>query len=107
MLESDIVITNPPFSLFRDFSNWLLNDDKKFIIIGREGAVMYRDYFSYILDNKVWPRYTKVKEFLVVNDNNELSNKKFGNIGWWTNIEMTKRNDELHLFEIYNSKDYD
>lgn len=52
--ESDIIITNPPFSLFREFVNWILEKDKKFIIIGHQNATSYKEIFPLIKDNKIW-----------------------------------------------------
>ncbi len=61
--ESDIVVTNPPFSLFREYVAQLMEYEKKFLIIGNQNAVTYKDFFPLIKENKVWmgykPRYSK------------------------------------------------
>jgi len=105
--KSDLVITNPPFSLFRVFVEQLIEFEKKFIIIGPEGVMTYKDFFPLIKENKVWTGYTKVKEFITVGETGEMKTKKFGNVCWWTNIETTKRTNGLFLFKKYSKKDYD
>lgn len=107
MKGSDVIITNPPFSLFRDFIQLLVDIKLKFIIIGPKGAIQYKDYFPLVKENKVWAGYTNVKEFIAVTPDNKITRKKFGNIGWWTNVETNKRKEELFLFEKYNKRKYD
>lgn len=100
--ECDIVVTNPPFSLFREYVAQLIEYKKKFIIIGSLNAITYKETFKLIKDNKIWLGNSSPKEFL--QPDGEI--KKFGNIYWFTNLEHKKRNEELILYKEYNSKDY-
>lgn len=100
--ECDIVVTNPPFSLYREYIAQLIEHDKKFIVIGSYNAVKYKEIFPLIKDNKLWLGYNSVKEFVQPNG----SIKKFGNIVWYTNIETQKRKEELILYKTYNEIDY-
>lgn len=95
--ECDIIVTNPPFSLFREFVNQLIEYDKMFIVIGNKNAITYKETFSLIKDNKLWLGYTSPKEFLQPDN----TFKKFGNIGWFTNVEIDKRNEEVILYRKY------
>lgn len=100
--ECDIVVTNPPFSLFRDFLAWILAAEKQFLIIGSQNAFTYKEVFPLIRDDKIWMGYNMVKEFYQPDG----SIKKFGNICWFTNLPSMKRNEELVLVKKYNSIDY-
>lgn len=100
--EADIVVTNPPFSLFREYIAQLMKFNKKFIIIGSYNAVPYKDIFPLIRDNKLWLGVNSVKEFYKPDG----SNQKFGNICWYTNIVNNRRNDNLLLSEIYIPNNY-
>ena len=100
--EADIVITNPPFSLFREYVKQLIDYDKKFIIIGNMNAISYKEIFSYIKENKLWLGITSPKEF--IQPNGEI--KKFGNILWYTNLVHYKRTEPLDLFRKYSIEDY-
>ena len=61
--ESDIVITNPPFSLFREFVKWVMDADKKFLILGNKNAITYKEIFPYLKENKMWLGYTSPAVF--------------------------------------------
>ena len=100
--EADIIATNPPFSLFRDFITILLERDKKFIIIGNMNAITYNEVFPSIRDNKLWLGTQYVKEF--VSDSGET--KKFGNILWYTNLDYKKRHEPLILYKNYSEEEY-
>jgi len=100
--ESDIVITNPPFSLFREYISQLMEYNKKFLIVWNDNAITYKWIFNLIKENKVWLGYWKVKEFKQPNWNIQ----KFWNVGWYTNLETTKRNEELILYKNYNENEY-
>lgn len=95
--ECDIVCTNPPFSLFREFMNWIMVANKQFLIIGNQNAFTYQEIFSLIKDNKIWVGYNMVKEFYQPDG----SIKKFGNVCWFTNLLNTKRNEEIVLTKSY------
>lgn len=100
--QADIVVTNPPFSLFREYAAQLMEHEKKFLIIGNDNAIAYKDFFVYIKENKVWAGYSKVKEFKQPNG----TTKKFGNVGWYTNLDTTKRHEKLTLYKKYNATEY-
>ena len=100
--EADIVVTNPPFSLFREYVAQLMQYGKKFLIIGNGNAVTYKEIFPLIKENKLWLGITSVKDF--IQPNGEI--KKFGNICWFTNLEHKKRNEELILYKHYNPTEY-
>lgn len=101
--ECDVVVTNPPFSLFREYVAQLMEYGKKFLIIGSMNAITYKEIFPYIKNNELWLGVNWVKDF--IQPNGEI--KKFGNICWYTNILHTKRNEEIdNLTKKYNEKDY-
>ena len=100
--QADIVITNPPFSLFREYVKQLMDYDKKFIIIGNQNAITYKEIFPYIKDNKLWLGYNFVKSF--IQPNGEV--KKFGNILWYTNIPHDKRNWPMDFYRTYKPELY-
>ena len=100
--QADIVVTNPPFSLFREYVKQLMDYDKKFIIIGNQNAITYKEIFPYIKDNKLWLGYNFVKSF--IQPNGEV--KKFGNILWYTNIPHDKRNWPMDFYRTYKPELY-
>lgn len=100
--EADIVVTNPPFSLFRQYVAQLMQYGKKFLIIGNMNAITYKEIFPYIKNNELWLGITPIKDF--IQPNGEL--KKFGNICWFTNLEHSKRNEELILYKHYSPTEY-
>lgn len=100
--ESDVVVTNPPFSLFREYVAQLMEYGKKFLIIGPQNAVTYKDIFPHIKNNKLWLGTSLVKEF--IQPNGEI--KKFGNIRWYTNITHQKRNTPIDLYKEYKEDKY-
>lgn len=114
--EADVVVTNPPFSLFREYVAQLIGYNKKFIIVGAKTAIGYKEIFKLIKENKIWLGYNpKLKVFRVPNDyegkllvveNGIKYVKNVGNIGWFTNIETSKRQEELELYKKYNPIDY-
>lgn len=100
--ECDIVVTNPPFSLFREYVAVLMEHQKKFLIIGNKNAITYKEFFPLLKDDKVWIGCTNVKEFLQPDG----SIKKFGNIGWFTNLDVAKRHEKLILWKNYTPEEY-
>lgn len=98
----DIVITNPPFSLFREFIAQLIEYNKQFLVIGNLNAAKYKEIFPYIANNQLWLGYNAVHTFK--QPNGEL--KKFGNIYWYTNVDTDKRHQPLMLDKKYDSKNY-
>lgn len=100
--EADIVVTNPPFSLFREYVAVLMEHKKKFLIIGNKNAITYKEFFPLLKDDEVWIGCTNVKEFLQPDG----SIKKFGNIGWFTNLDVAKRHEKLILWKQYTPEEY-
>lgn len=115
--EADIIITNPPFSLFREFLAWILEADKKFVILGNMNAITYKEVFPYLQDNTMWLGYKSLNQdmyFNVTDDYKQwlLENKKEGSaykvidgvvMGrlasacWFTNVDHGKRHEKLVL----------
>jgi hypothetical protein len=100
--QSDIVVTNPPFSLFREFIAQLIEYNKKFLVIGSMNAITYKDVFKLIKDNKLWLGVSYPKNF----KQPDGSLKKFGNINWYTNLQHNKRNQKLNLTEDFDTEKY-
>lgn len=101
--QADIVVTNPPFSLFREYMAQLIEFNKKFLIIGNINAITCKEIFPLLKENKIWLGYTSPKQFL--QPNNGI--KKFGNILWFTNLEHKKRHDKIDLRgNFYNPEKY-
>ena len=100
--ECDVVVTNPPFSLFREYVAQLMEYGKKFLIIGSMNAITYKEIFPYIKNNELWLGMNWVKDF--VQPNGEV--KKFGNICWYTNIGHSRRNTELDLYKKYSADEF-
>ena len=112
--EADIVVTNPPFSLFRDYIATLVQYDKKFLVIGNQNAITYKEIFPLIKENKLWTGNNMVKTFRVpqvTNKNCEVLPNgeiiaKFGSICWFTNLDIKKRHEEIILYKKYNEEEF-
>ena len=91
--EADIIITNPPFSLFREFMNWILEANKKFAIIGNMNALNYREIFPNVKENKMWIGGSGVVAKIYLKPDGSF--QKMGNTCWFTNIEHGKRHKPL------------
>lgn len=119
--EADIVVTNPPFSLFREYVAQLMDYDKKFLIIGSQNAITYKETFQLIKENKIWTGVDNGgTKWFQVPDDYEIkteSRKKvvdgvkyfsMGSIYWFTNLDITKRHEDITLFRIYagNEENY-
>ena len=100
--EADIVVTNPPFSLFREYVAQLMEYGKKFVIIGNMNAITYKEFFPLLKENKVWLAYTSPKTFLQPDG----SEKKFGNVVWYTNLDIRKRHEPIDLVEHFSKDKY-
>lgn len=100
--EADIVVTNPPFSLFREYISQLQEYKKDFLIIGNLNALTYKDIFKLIRENKIWLWHTSPKEFLQI----DKTTKKFWNVCWFTNLETQKRHEDMILYRAYDPWDY-
>ncbi len=116
--EADIVCTNPPFSLFREYLAQLMKYEKKFLIIGNQNAITYKEIFSLIMQNRLWlgnksgdmaftvpdsyePRATRYWQ-----DNTGQKWRSMGNICWFTNLDHKKRHEAIILYKKYDSKEY-
>lgn len=100
--EADFIITNPPFSLFIDFFDWILEAKKQFLIIGSENNISYKNIFPLMKDNKIWLG-TSLPQLFVVPDYIEGKNvkiidgiryQKHGNTCWFTNIDHGRRHEK-------------
>ncbi len=116
--EADIVVTNPPFSLFREFVAQLISYDKKFLVIGNQNAIHYKDIFTLIKDNKIWlgykfgdmsfkvPEYFEPKATRYWVDENGQKWRSLGNVCWFTNLNIQKRQEEMILYKQFSSDEY-
>ncbi len=118
--EADIIVTNPPFSLFREFVALLMKYNKQFLIIGNVNAITYKEIFPLIKENKVWlgPSITSGDRKFHVPDDYELkaagcgideNGKKFirvKGVRWFTNLDHNKRHEPLDLYKHYTPEEY-
>ncbi|MBO7073343.1 MAG: adenine-specific methyltransferase EcoRI family protein [Bacteroidales bacterium] len=113
--EADIVVTNPPFSLFREYVAQLMKYEKKFLIIGNENNVTYKEIFPLLMNNTIWLGCKSGSQQFEVPMSFEKNNTyikegrkyaKFGNICWFTNLDHNKRHDKLDLYKHYTPEDY-
>lgn len=114
--EADIVVTNPPFSLFREYVSQLIEYDKKFIIVGHQNAIKYKEIFPLIRDNKIWLGYgfkggaahfinKHYVDYAIANDRKEGMIRVSG-VHWFTNFEISKRHEDLILYKKYTPEEY-
>ena len=123
--QADIVVTNPPFSLFREYVAQLIKYDKKFLIIGNKNAITYKEIFPLIKENRMWVGFQPMSVDMVFDIPKEqqeelLRNSKNGSKYrivngvvkgrsasiWFTNIEHSKRHEKLPLYKQYNPAEY-
>lgn len=112
--QADIVVTNPPFSLFREYVAQLMKYEKKFVIIGNQNAIHYKEIFPLMQENKLWTGYTAPKLFRIPNTAEGKSVKiidgvkyqQFGNIRWFTNLDIAKRHEKMILYQKFNCEEY-
>ena len=115
--EADIVVTNPPFSLFKDYISQLVYYDKKFLVIGRETSITNKTVFQLLKDNKVWLGYNNGDMEFVVPDyyeprktryreENGIKYRSLGNACWYTNLDISKRHEDLVIFKQFNPDNY-
>ena len=117
--EVDIVVTNPPFSLFREYLAQLIEYDKKFIIIGNLNAITYKETFKLIKENKIWlgqsihsgDREFRVPEYYPLNsvgnriDENGNKYIRVKGVRWFTNLDYKERHEDLILFKSYKGNE--
>ncbi|MDR2694699.1 MAG: adenine-specific methyltransferase EcoRI family protein [Chitinispirillales bacterium] len=117
--ESDIVVTNPPFSLFREYVAQLVENDMKFLIIGDLNALSYKDVFMLIRDNKIWlgidnggtkwfqvPYHYEIKTQSRIKIENGVKYFSKGSIVWFTNLDHVKRHENMILSKSYSTENY-
>lgn len=128
--QADIVVTNPPFSLFREYLRLIIEHDKKFLIIGNQNAITYKETFPLLMGNKVWLGYHSGHTLFAVPETYEIPGhfdgsdrarirgagykvdengrlwRDLGNICWYTNLDHRKRHESLVLFKRYTPEDY-
>ena len=116
--QADIVVTNPPFSLFREYVGQLMKYKKKFVIVGNQNAITYKEIFPLIQDNRIWlgsalafakfrvPDYYEPRATRFWVDETGQKWRSMGNICWFTNLDIAKRHEELIMYKTYNSNDY-
>ncbi len=116
--QADIVVTNPPFSLFREYVPTLMKYGKKFLILGNQNAITYKEIFKYIKENKIWlgykagdmsfkvPDYYEPRETRYWQDENGQKWRSMGNICWFTNLDIAKRHEDLVLYKKYSESEY-
>lgn len=118
LTQADIIVTNPPFSLFREYVAQLIEHDKKFLIIGGQNALTYKEIFALMKDNKMWlgynfgnmefkvPDYYEPKETRFWIDENNQKWRSLGNICWFTNLDHSKRHEDIILYKNFIEEDY-
>lgn len=118
--QADVVVTNPPFSLFREYVAQLVQYDKKFIIIGDKNSITYKEIFKLVKENKIWLGYSihsgevnflVSKEFYKQNPSRCKINAdgqpyKGMGIRWFTNIDTSQRHEDLILYKKYTPEEY-
>jgi len=114
--QADIVVTNPPFSLFREYVAQLIEYDKNFIIIGHQNALTYKEIFPLIKENTLWLGYgfkggaahfinTQYKDYASADDHQEGMIRVSG-VTWYTNFDISKRHEDLILYKQFNSDEF-
>lgn len=114
--QADIVVTNPPFSLFREYVSQLVEYGKKFVIVGHQNAISYKEIFKLIQENKVWLGYgfkggaghfinKHYTDYATATDRKEGMIRVSG-VHWFTNLDISKRHENLILYKNYNEEDY-
>ena len=113
--EADIVVTNPPFSLFREYVAQLMKYEKKFIIVGHQNAITYKEIFPLIKENKMWLGYgfkggaahfVSPYEDVATAGDHRRGMIRVSGVNWFTNLEIPKRHEELILYHTYSPEEY-
>ncbi len=100
--QCDIVVTNPPFSLFREYLSQLIEYDKQFLIIGNINSISYKECFELIKENKMWLGYNTVRHFQQPDGTIYETARSF----WYTNLDIQKRHENLILYKKYTPEEY-
>lgn len=118
--QADIVVTNPPFSLFREYVAQLMEYKKKFLIIGNQNAISYKEIFPLLKENKLWlgksihsgDREFRVPDYYPLNaagfriDENGIKYIRVKGVRWFTNLDYKERHEDLFLYQSYNADEY-
>lgn len=116
--HADIVVTNPPFSLFREYIAQLVKHDKRFLVVGNQGAINYKDIFNLILSGNIWLGHNNGDMAFKVPDHYEPRKTRYwvddegkkwrslGNACWFTNMDISKRHEDLILYKKYTPEEY-
>lgn len=122
--QADIVVTNPPFSLFKEYLAQLVAHDKKFVIVGNKNAVTYKEVFTLIQENKMWIGHTPMGKETLFNVPPEVGEELLAKRGdrswtlvdgvvmaraqscWFTNLDISKRHEDLILYKHYDPNEY-
>ena len=116
--QADIVVTNPPFSLFREYVAQLIKYGKKFLILGNQNNITYKEVFPLFMKNQIWlgykagdmafrvPADSEPRDTRYWQDNAGQKWRSLGNICWFTNLDIKKRHEELILFRKYSHEEY-
>ena len=114
--QADIVVTNPPFSLFREYVGQLIKYDKNFIIVGHQNAISYKEIFSLIKENRIWLGYgfkggaahfinTHYEDYAAAGDHKKGMIRVSG-VVWFTNLDIQKRHEEIVLYKTYTPEEF-
>lgn len=113
--EADIVVTNPPFSLFREYVAQLIEYGKKFIIIGNQNSIICKEIFPLLKNNQLWLGfgfkggaghfYSSYQDTATASDHREGMIRVSG-VNWYTNLDISKRHDEIILYKNYSPESY-
>ena len=126
LTQADIVVTNPPFSLFREYVAQLVEYGKQFLIIGSQNAITYKELFLQIKDNRLWLGVTPKGQDMLFDVPEEYAQQltatkregsayrlvdgvvkgRLGNAAWFTNLDHAKRHEELILYKRYSPEEY-
>lgn len=114
--QADIVVTNPPFSLFREYVTQLIEYEKNFLIIGHQNALTYKEIFPLIKENKIWLGYgfkrnmahfiNKHYEDYASDADHKEGMIRVSGVQWYTNLDISKRHEKMILYKSYNADDY-
>ena len=113
--QADIVVTNPPFSLFREYVAQLVEYDKKFIIVGHQNAITYKEIFKLIKNNKLWLGYgfkggaahfISSYEDIATASNHKEGMIRVSGVNWFTNLDIPKHHENLILYKNFTAEEY-
>ena len=118
--EADIVVTNPPFSLFREYVAQLVEYDKKFLIVGNQNNLTYKEIFKLVKENKIWtgvdnggtkwfkvPNHYEIETETRIKTENGQKYFSMGSVYWFTNLDNQKRHEDIILFKTYYGNEHE